>query len=77
MPDVLIRGLSDATVARIDAEAASIGLSRNEHLRMRNCGWIVSTGARFGSAPSRGWRSATHFGARSRREASKPRHLSS
>lgn len=35
MPDVLIRGLSDATVARIDAEAASLGLSRNEYLRRR------------------------------------------
>lgn len=35
MPDVLIRGLSDAAVARIDAEAASLGLSRNEYLRRR------------------------------------------
>lgn len=35
MPDVLIRGLSDATVARIDEEAASLGLSRNEYLRRR------------------------------------------
>lgn len=35
MPDVLIRGLSDAAVARIDAEAASQGLSRNEYLRRR------------------------------------------
>lgn len=35
MPDVLIRGLSDITVARIDAEAASLGLSRNEYLRRK------------------------------------------
>jgi hypothetical protein len=35
MADVLIRGLSDAAVARIDAEAASRGLSRNEFLRRR------------------------------------------
>jgi hypothetical protein len=35
MPDVLIRGLSDAAVARIDADAASRGLSRNEYLRRR------------------------------------------
>jgi hypothetical protein len=33
--DVLIRGLSEAAVARIDAEAASRGLSRNEFLRRR------------------------------------------
>lgn len=35
MPDVLIRGLSEAAVARIDTEAASLGLSRNEYLRRR------------------------------------------
>lgn len=35
MPDVLIRGLSDAVVLRIDAEAAALGLSRNEFLRRR------------------------------------------
>jgi len=35
MADVLIRGLSDAAVARLDAEAASRGLSRNEFLRRR------------------------------------------
>jgi hypothetical protein len=33
--DVLIRGLSDAAVARIDADAAAAGLSRNEYLRRR------------------------------------------
>lgn len=35
MPNLLIRGLSDAAVARIDAEAAALGLSRNEYLRRR------------------------------------------
>lgn len=35
MPDVLIRGLSEAAVSRIDADAASQGLSRNEYLRRR------------------------------------------
>lgn len=35
MPNVLIRGLSDAAVERIDGEAAALGLSRNEYLRRR------------------------------------------
>ncbi|OYN95940.1 hypothetical protein CGZ96_14490 [Enemella evansiae] len=35
MTNVLIRGLSDAAVARIDAEAAELGLSRNEFLRRK------------------------------------------
>jgi hypothetical protein len=35
MPDVLIRGLSEAAVARIDADAAAHGLSRNEYLRRK------------------------------------------
>jgi hypothetical protein len=35
MPDVLIRGLSEAAVARIDLDAAARGLSRNEYLRRR------------------------------------------
>lgn len=35
MTNVLIRGLSDAAVERIDAEAAELGLSRNEFLRRR------------------------------------------
>lgn len=35
MTNVLIRGLSEATVERIDAEAAALGLSRNEFLRRR------------------------------------------
>lgn len=35
VPDILIRGLSEAAVARIDAEAAALGLSRNESLRRK------------------------------------------
>ena len=35
MADVLIRGLSEAAVARIDADAATRGLSRQEYLRRR------------------------------------------
>ena len=35
MADVLIRGLSDAAVAHIDAAAAARGLSRQEYLRRR------------------------------------------
>lgn len=35
MSDILIRGLSPEAVARIDAEAASQRLSRNEYLRRR------------------------------------------
>jgi hypothetical protein len=31
----VIRGLSEAAVARIDADAAAHGLSRNEYLRRR------------------------------------------
>ena len=35
MANVLIRGLSDETVARIDRSAEELGLSRNEYLRRR------------------------------------------
>ncbi|MFX4272532.1 antitoxin [Propionibacteriaceae bacterium Y1685] len=35
MTNVLIRGLSESAVERIDAEAAALGLSRNEYLRRR------------------------------------------
>jgi hypothetical protein len=35
MTNVLIRGLSDAAIERIDAKAAALGLSRNEFLRRR------------------------------------------
>lgn len=33
MTDILIRGLSDDAVARIEERAAALGLSRNEYLR--------------------------------------------
>lgn len=35
MPDVLIKGLSIAAIARIDADAAAQGLTRNEYLRRK------------------------------------------
>lgn len=35
MPNILIRRLSKDAVERIDAAAASMGLSRNEYLRRR------------------------------------------
>lgn len=35
MTDILIRGVAADSVARIDAEAAKLGLSRNEYLRRR------------------------------------------
>ena len=35
MTDVLIRDLEPADVARLDARAAALGLSRNEYLRRR------------------------------------------
>lgn len=33
MVDILIRGLDAATVARLDARAAALGISRSEYLR--------------------------------------------
>ncbi len=33
MSDLLIRGLDDGAVQRVDANAARLGLSRNEYLR--------------------------------------------
>lgn len=44
MTDVLIRGLSVSAVKRIDAEAAALGLSRNEFLRRRLEGEAAETG---------------------------------
>lgn len=35
MTNVLIRGLSDEAIARIDRSAEELGLSRNEYLRRR------------------------------------------
>lgn len=61
MANVLIRGLSDAAVQRIDAEASALGLSRNEFLRRRlEAGAAPSSGARV---TSHDWgRSAAAFG---------------
>lgn len=33
MADILVRGLSDETVAHIDKKAHAMGLSRNEYIR--------------------------------------------
>ncbi|WP_439565391.1 type II toxin-antitoxin system VapB family antitoxin [Microcella sp.] len=33
MTDILIRGMSDESVARIEEQASKLGLSRNEYLR--------------------------------------------
>lgn len=33
MSDILIRNVDDVTLARIDGQAARLGLSRNEYLR--------------------------------------------
>lgn len=33
MPDILVRGLSDAAIAHFEAEAAALGISRAEVLR--------------------------------------------
>lgn len=35
MPNILIRDLSQEAIDRIDAEAANLGLSRNEYLRRK------------------------------------------
>lgn len=35
MPNILIRDVSQRAIERIDAEAADLGLSRNEYLRRR------------------------------------------
>lgn len=45
MPNVLIRGLSEAAVERIDADAAAQGLSRNEFLRRRLEGGVRPSSA--------------------------------
>ena len=42
MADVIIRGLSEIAIERIDAEACSLGLSRNEFLRRRLEGGAVA-----------------------------------
>lgn len=35
MPDVLIRNIPEEVLARVDARAAHLGLSRAEHIRRR------------------------------------------
>ena len=42
MPDLLIRGVSEEVVARVDARAQRLGLSRSEYLR-RQLAQEVST----------------------------------
>ncbi|MBS1907486.1 MAG: hypothetical protein JST33_13165 [Actinobacteria bacterium] len=44
--NVLIRGLSDETVARIDRSAEELGLSRNEYLRRRLEGDVPRSAAK-------------------------------
>lgn len=53
MADILIRGLSDDAVKRIDARAASLGLSRNELLRRDLEGPEPRTDIAFGAADIR------------------------
>lgn len=61
MTNVLIRGLSQAAVDRIDAEAAELGLSRNESLRRKLEGVTVTTSGTALTAED--WnRSAAAFG---------------
>lgn len=61
MTNVLIRGLSDAAVERIDAEAAALGLSRNEFLRRRLEGAVTPVSEVALTAADWG-RSAAAFG---------------
>lgn len=59
--NVLIRGLSDAAVERIDAEAKALGLSRNEFLRRKLEGGVAPDPA--ASIAEEDWsRSAETFG---------------
>ncbi|MET8151713.1 hypothetical protein ACIBSW_29725 [Actinoplanes sp. NPDC049668] len=50
MADILIRDLSQEAVARIDAAAANLGLSRNEYLRRKFEEGISPTGERVVTA---------------------------
>lgn len=57
MADILIRGLSEAAVARIDADALACGLSRHEYLHQRfereGCREAIAVhGDTRGSAPN-------------------------
>lgn len=61
MTNLLIRGLSDAAVERIDAEASALGLSRNEYLRRKFEG--ATTGNAEVALTDADWaRSAATFG---------------
>lgn len=61
MTNVLIRGLSDAAVERIDVEASALGLSRNEFLRRKLEGGTSTS--REAALTAADWdRSAATFG---------------
>lgn len=60
--NVLIRGLSDAAVERIDAEASKLGLSRNEFLRRKFEAAATSTNAGTALTAADWDRSAAAFG---------------
>lgn len=61
MTNVLIRGISEGALARIDAEAATLGLSRNEYLRRKIEG--AATAVPEASVMPADWqRSAETFG---------------
>ena len=60
MPDILIRGISDEALERIDNAAAAMGLSRNEFLRRKLEG--STSGAPKGIVTAKDWdRSAELF----------------
>lgn len=61
MTNVLIRGLSNAAVQRIDAEASALGLSRNEFLR-RKLECVTTANAEAGLTAADWARSAEAFG---------------
>lgn len=62
MTNVLIRGLSDAAVERIDAEASELGLSRNEYLRRKFEGAATLANSGAGLTVADWNRSAAAFG---------------
>lgn len=61
MTNVLIRGLSDAAVERIDTEASELGLSRNEFLRRRLEGATTPAAGEVALTAADWERSATAF----------------
>ena len=62
MTNVLIRGLSDAAIERIDAEASELGLSRNEFLRRKLEGATTLANAETALTAADWDRSAAAFG---------------